>query len=151
MLCVKAPVHLQGGIFQWRQGVLAEKRHPATLSLCFLSPCGSLLGVHSGQIGAGGARRNFQSDPGEWVTARVRGGSQRQHCAPVLGLQRCEAGEPAFGKARGPHAPPQASGLVRKAPQPLGAMSCSVASRLCALGPTCGLGLHLQKVSDSPL
>lgn len=65
MLCVKAPVRLQGGIFQWRQGVLGEKHHPATLSLCFLSPCGSLPGVHSGQMGAGGARRNFQSDPGE--------------------------------------------------------------------------------------
>lgn len=53
MLCVKAPVRLQGGIFQWRRGVLGEKRHPATLSLCFLSLYGSLPGVLSGQMGAG--------------------------------------------------------------------------------------------------
>lgn len=74
MLCVKAPVRLQGGIFQWRRAVLGEIRRPATLSLCCLSWCGSLPGVHSGQVGAGGARRNFWSDPGDWVTARVRGG-----------------------------------------------------------------------------
>lgn len=74
MLCVKAPVRLQGGIFQWRRAVLGEKHAPATLSLCSLSRCGSLPGVDSGQVGAGGARRNFCSDLGDWVTARVRGG-----------------------------------------------------------------------------
>lgn len=80
MLCVKAPVRLQGGIFQWRRGVLCEKRRPATLSLCFLSPYGSLPGVLSGLMGAGDARRNFQSEPGEWVTARVRGGPSANTC-----------------------------------------------------------------------
>lgn len=102
MLCVKAPVRLQGGIFQWRRAVLGEIRRPATLSLCFLSWCGSLPGVHSGQVGAGGARRNFWSDPGDWVTARVRGGPSTNTVPQSQACRGGGGGEPAFGKAHGP-------------------------------------------------
>lgn len=149
MLCVKAPVCLQGGIFQWRRAVLGEKRGPATLSLCFLSWCGSLPGVHSGQVGAGGARRNFWSDPGDWVTARVRGGPSAN---TVPQSQACRGGGGVSLPLERPAAPapPQASGSVGEAAQPLCATSCSVASRLCALGPARDLGLHLRKVSGRP-